>query len=453
MVEVKIVSQPWSDVVFAADGFPPLYQLIFKAAYLVTDNDLVGRWLSVLFGALAVPLLGLLTWRLANGKAALFASTMLAINPLHVYFSQEGRSYALFFLLCVLAIGLYLRAVETSSVIAWMAFGFAASLGGYVHYYFGFVLLALGIIWLKQASVTTTWKQGGVTFSLVAVAQLPLLMLLRHDIGCQQSMQQTFLSLEAVGYTGWAWLTGFCLGPSLKELHEANLVDVVQRIQFWLVPLLLVSLYWLVSGWNANKKFRIELLLLLLIPLIATCAAAIQLQISYNVRYVVPCLAPLVIWLAVALSEERKWWLQLGVCLILVVASATSLANRQWDERYFNEDARKTFEYIAAQPAGPSTVYTMSNYMGESAEYFLPDVYNVVQIDDIGIEGEGLPVAIELLNHSTEPFWIFYCREFHGDPARRLRQVLTDCQSVELIATWPGVELYRGKGPLKATPR
>ncbi|MEM8944879.1 MAG: glycosyltransferase family 39 protein [Planctomycetota bacterium] len=448
IIEIRIANRSWSDIVFAADGFPPLHHLILKAALTVTDNEMAGRWLSMLYGSLTIPMIGWLAWRFADSKAAVFASGLLAINPLHVYFSQEGRSYALFFLFCVLSVWLYWRAIEISTNSAWGAFVVAAGLGGYVHYYFGFVLLALGIIWLRQAISTTTWRQGAVALALIAVAQLPLLMLLGYDLGCQQSMQQTFFSVSALGYTGWAWLTGFCLGPSLTELHEAELSSAIQKICVWIIPMTIVVLYWLIGGRLLTRKSRVDLLLLLIIPLAAACAAALQMQVSFNVRYVVSCLLPLIVWLAIALSKEPRRWLQVAICLILVAASATSLANRQFDTRYFNEQSRAAFDYIVDHSDDNSPVYTMSNYMGDSAEYFLPEAYEVIQLDDVGRQGEGLTAAIEMINQADGPYWIFYSRPFHGDPARLFRKTLSGGANVELMGSWPGVELYRGSGPL-----
>ena len=93
----------------AVNNCLPTYFLLLRAVLGDANRDIEfrARWLSALAGALSVPLLiGVVyRWRRQWG-AALLAGLLLAVNPLHLWYSQEVRAYAtmLFFgLLTLLA--------------------------------------------------------------------------------------------------------------------------------------------------------------------------------------------------------------------------------------------------------------------------------------------------------------------------------------------------------------
>src|SRR5215213_8189308 len=63
-------------------------------------NELGLRLLPALFGVLAIPAFYWVSRRLLGTRAALFATFLLTVSPLHVIFSQFGRYWSLVFLLC-----------------------------------------------------------------------------------------------------------------------------------------------------------------------------------------------------------------------------------------------------------------------------------------------------------------------------------------------------------------
>ncbi|MGM0669889.1 MAG: glycosyltransferase family 39 protein [Gemmatimonadota bacterium] len=87
------------------DAHPPLYYLILKGWTALTSLDpLILRLPSLLFGTAAIPAVWVVASRMDQPRAGMAAAWLLALHPLHVYYSQEARSYAL---LSLLALGLY----------------------------------------------------------------------------------------------------------------------------------------------------------------------------------------------------------------------------------------------------------------------------------------------------------------------------------------------------------
>lgn len=451
IIDLEIAQQTWTEVAFEADGFPPLHHLFLKAILQITDNDLAGRWLSIVYGVLAIPCVGLLAQRIGGRRCGFVAAGLLAIAPMHVYFSQEGRAYALFFLVTALATWLFWRAMQVGSAWSWATFAVGVSLGGYVHYYFLFVLIAFGLIWIKHVVTTGKWRAGLAAFAGVGVLSLPILALVGADIGCQQAMRQGNFSLAAVGYTGWSLLAGFCIGPSLRELHSIGAMEAVRAISAWLVPVggIVVGLF--VSLLNRKHPSRFELLILFLLPIAFAFVAESCFSLSnFNVRYVIPSLLPLIVLVAIALTRTLNRKVAMVLAGAFIAVSAMSIFNRHQYAKYQNVDAKSACEFLASETGNPERVYTLAHYMQVAARHYLPTGYEVVPLEDVTRANGNLLETIELINQSGEPFWIFYSREFHGDPDGIFKQAMRDDPRVEHQGAWAGVELYRGESPISA---
>lgn len=97
---------PWDQVLGlhgAYDPHPPLYYALVKLASLVAPEASAGRLLSVVAGTLSIPVVYALGRKLFNPWAGLVAGAASALSPLHVWYSQEARQYAIAFLLVALS--------------------------------------------------------------------------------------------------------------------------------------------------------------------------------------------------------------------------------------------------------------------------------------------------------------------------------------------------------------
>ncbi|MBA3946616.1 MAG: glycosyltransferase family 39 protein [Herpetosiphonaceae bacterium] len=86
------------------ESHPPLYYLIqwVAAGFGMLRTEWAWRWLSVLSGAATVPLIYALVATTASRLTAVLASLLMLLSPADIYFSQEGRPYAL--LVCITAL-------------------------------------------------------------------------------------------------------------------------------------------------------------------------------------------------------------------------------------------------------------------------------------------------------------------------------------------------------------
>jgi uncharacterized membrane protein len=74
---------------------PPLYFTLVKVSNLVVSDVRAGRVVSVICGILVLPIFLMLARRLLDPVAAVIATGVFALSPIHIYYSQESRMYTL----------------------------------------------------------------------------------------------------------------------------------------------------------------------------------------------------------------------------------------------------------------------------------------------------------------------------------------------------------------------
>ncbi|MEM7312270.1 MAG: glycosyltransferase family 39 protein, partial [Planctomycetota bacterium] len=144
-LEQETAEMTIDQIVWAPNSFPPLYHLLLKAWLAVETCSIAARTFSLLTSLVSV----WLTWKLAkeaaNEQVALIVAAIVATSPFHIYYSQQGRGYMLLILLATMSMYSGLRLMREPTTWDRMLFVLAGVAGGYTHYYFAVVLVAIGI--------------------------------------------------------------------------------------------------------------------------------------------------------------------------------------------------------------------------------------------------------------------------------------------------------------------
>lgn len=189
---------PWDEVIPHAAGefHPPLYFAVVKLAELIAPELTAGRLISVVAGTLTLPLLYLLAALLIGEWAALLSCVVLAISPLHIWYSQEARPYAFTLLLVgvsYLALVLFYRTPRPM----WAAlYGGSLLLSIYSEYSAIYVLIpqVIPLIYMtKRQGRRALWLWGaGLIAALGFLAWLPQLL---HAVVAAAAIQAEYLSV------------------------------------------------------------------------------------------------------------------------------------------------------------------------------------------------------------------------------------------------------------------
>lgn len=139
------------------DVHPPLPTLL-TAAWIAAGGE-AEAWLKLLpitIGMLTLAAMHGFGRALAGPRVALAATAMLALHPMHIYFSQELRSYGLLTLALLLSTWMAWRWTESGrsrDAVGWML---AAALTLHTHY-LGFLLIGILDAWV----VARLWRTPG----------------------------------------------------------------------------------------------------------------------------------------------------------------------------------------------------------------------------------------------------------------------------------------------------
>ena len=121
---------------------PPLYTIMLHAWLGIAGTDEGAlRLLSAVLGTLAVGATMWLARATGGPRAVVPAGVVAALAPMHVYYSQEARPYALLLLLLTTSLVLVHRAVVRDRLRDWGLVCLAATLVLYTHYLGALALL------------------------------------------------------------------------------------------------------------------------------------------------------------------------------------------------------------------------------------------------------------------------------------------------------------------------
>lgn len=156
------------------------YPLSFLGLRWLLETGLLPNfsegWLRLPFafcGIVSVPLLALFGQPLVGRRAALLAALFLAINPWHIYWSQNARGYVLVFFFAVIAAGVWWHGMHRRSR-PWMAVALLAAAAAGGCHFTGFILFPVFLAHAVLARDALTRRARWMTLG-VAVAALVVL--------------------------------------------------------------------------------------------------------------------------------------------------------------------------------------------------------------------------------------------------------------------------------------
>jgi hypothetical protein len=347
---------------------------------LMGSSEFVLRYLSLIFGVLSVPLLWQLARRLmpvararSHGSeeevtrtskrrdltkrpgrkalrlAPLIAVVLLAMNPYHLWYSQEGKMYTLIIFLALLATWFWLKGIEQGGLRPWLGFLVVISLAIYTHLLL-ILLIPLFLVWFLIAWPKSKghWKGFVLALAGLTLPYLPLLIWQWELLTTQQIVTElAFVPLPEVVKT-------------LLSYHSHSFIDA--RNSLYLVPIFGLGLVGLFtrhqtryeSGPKSTTLSPVRRLLLVLAWLIVPVLSIYLLSLRQPVflpRYVI-WIAPAAMMI-LALGLENVWNSRdrltktLAVLLLIYVTAYWGAIGWQEKHQVIKTDLRSAIAYVA----------------------------------------------------------------------------------------------------------
>ena len=223
----KLDWQSFWEVIWRYEANMAFYYLLLRGWIHLGDSEFILRSLSVMFGIAAVIALYRFGSRLFGQATGLIAAALLAVNALHVEFSQDARSYSLLVFLTILSCDLFLRAVEQPARKRyWAAYVVISALAFYAHIFAALVpaaqWLSLGVVRLRRVGLTAAVAVGTALTALM----LPGIVFVASSNQGQLAWMEP-LSWDLAGWTIRTF-TGMG-GPYLSLLYGVTALAAFDR--------------------------------------------------------------------------------------------------------------------------------------------------------------------------------------------------------------------------------
>lgn len=127
---------------------PPGYYLLLRAGLtLWGQSEFALRFLSLMAGTIAIPLIYQLGRSLGGWRWGLTAALLLALNPFAIWYAQEGRMYSLLLCLTIASSYAFWQLLKRFNWQSWIALSLVMAFGFVIHY-FAFIVSLVQFVYL-----------------------------------------------------------------------------------------------------------------------------------------------------------------------------------------------------------------------------------------------------------------------------------------------------------------
>jgi hypothetical protein len=231
-------------------------------------------------------------------------------QPFFVWYSQELRMYGLYIFLAAASMYHFFEACDTDRRVHRWAFVTFSVLGMYTHYFFAVLLAIFALLTWVEREDWQDWRRRIGPLAIVGVLALPTVWLLYVDLQRPGGYGRTSgFSPSSLGYTFFSFFFGYCLGPSLRELHFLSARDALIGFLPWLACFGVLSASVVISRFpspKVSRLWRTRLVVLSFLPVSLAGLASQFASFGYNVRHVAWSAVPLFVFASVGLSMLHR---------------------------------------------------------------------------------------------------------------------------------------------------
>ena len=439
----------------AIDALPPLASTLHRL-FGPNDEALV-RAISALFGAAAIPLMYRLAKRVAGVGAGMLAASLLAVNPFHIWHSQDAKMYTLLVLMTILTSVLYIEALECNTPRLWLGYVIATWIMLTVHSLSGLVLLAqltatpfleirnqkseispirntrrwlrwawamllifiplFPIAWLRLAALVTGTADVGGWYTPTGLGDILTTIFVTFAVN---RAGQPWEILGAAAMAGLAllgvvaiWRKGSGVRDQESEGGEPHAIRITHYalrtwplvLSLWLVPILV---FWLIT---------------LRLPL-------------FQPRYLIMALPPYLLIVAIGLLTLRRVHIIVGVvgAVLLALPTYAALAGVNYSDQVQKEDWRGALAHVQEHLRLRDVIVVFPGYMVTAVNYYYKpggvgqvpqvDVKTVPSLRTEGYTPAQLEADLRAIVQCRERAWLITSppRQQQEDPLGRVQE-------------------------------
>lgn len=281
----------------------PLYYATQLLTRLAGRDEGAGRLAAALFGIATIPLVYLAARKASRHMpgAGIAAATILAMSPLHVYYSREARPYSLLMFLTAALLVAILELRRLGIVIGLLiALLYTTAVGGPV--LLAAAVALLGASWLTHDPVDRRRHRIAGAGAVLMLALLPLLYGISHASASTPPAPQ--LNRDLLATLGRAF-TVSATGQGGRTITT--------------IALLLFAAIGLASFGRSDRRAALIVTVMTLLPVAFALASLTAIGHWFAPRYASPALVGFVVLSGIGISATARW--------------AAAPVRRRWSER------------------------------------------------------------------------------------------------------------------------
>jgi len=432
------------------DVHPPLYFLILHYWIgLFGDAEFTIRFLSVIFGFLAIFMMYRVGSLIFDRNVGIMSSLILSLSVFHIHYSQELRGYSLIVLLTLVSMYFFIRLFQERKTSTSVLYILSSALLLYTHFFGLFVIAAQNIYLISEFMLSR--KKPGPGFVRWLLLQAILFVLFLPWFG--------FLARQAQVIQSGAFL-GWLPAPTILSLITTLFVYSAYFSEFALLWVLasstfLVLMYLILSA-NSLMVFKtlglrprrldsdsVLLLVWLLTPIIIPFIISQFFVPVYWTRFTMPASLAFYILVARGIVNISTKGIRLSIISLVIALSLiitwgfyTTTDNEQW---------REVVGYIETHGEQNDLVLINTWYCHIPFDYYFSRT-DMIQRDvfpkwDMGVDKDNIK-TLELAVRGYERVWIVLSHD--GDSEGLITKTLSDDLSYSLSyqKNYVGIELY-----------
>lgn len=399
---------------------PPGYYILLMPWVQLSQSEFWLRLPSVLFGTIAIALTYRLGRLLHSDAVGISAAWLLALSPIHIWYSQEARGYSFLIVLALGSVISLANALREQDLKWWVAYVILTAAALFTHYSTLWILLIQAVLLISESirgensfRRVSAWA---ISLLLVGLVLLPWLTTPAFS---------AFIARFGVGQLYPAQFLSYRTGLS----PELSLIIILSVI-FLGAAAFLFGMYKLISNTSLLEALRTSRTVRLL-TIIVFCALLVASVVprAYSIKRFTIVLWPFVL-LAVAWMfpwgrpSRRTLQTLLMLSLVFSLVNVSLIPKDQW---------REAVAYIQAHQQTGDVTWLLSDYLRAPYRY-----YDRGLTRWIGVSPQKSDDELQDLLRPTQRVWLVYqsidIRII--DPTRRIEKWLE--QSATSSLTFEG---------------
>jgi len=393
------------------DVHPPLYYMILHLwIKLTASTPLATRSLACIFGILSVYMIFLLGKELSRKCVGSLAAFILAVSPLHIYYSQEGRQYTFMTFLVLGSFLFFVKIIKnerlnptSAGTYKWIALFLFNLAGIYTHYYF-FLGLFVQLVFLLMYWNRKLFLKWVIVHFILFICFIPWLLVFLKQLGSMQPEQAKLMSRFSPIFSIPFIFAKFAVFGNEFFIRDHTIFYIFAFIIFSLA-----TLFGTKAFLKDDKKFTILLVMILCVPILIVYIVSLAGAVLYSSHPFIMYSFPLYLLTARIVTEKKiLYFILYGIIISLNLFVVFRL---NWSDDYTKPKVREVYQYIAQKGLTGDIVGKVPRFLpGKDAyDVWVWEYYNNNDRRMIDLSGEtGKIIAQKIVNHISpgERIWI-----------------------------------------------